>query len=205
MNPRLSAAAALLATLAGFSALWAGTDGWVAWTAESARRLSVLKNPEPLPPTRLRDINGHEQWLTGFDRPIVLMDFIYTQCASGCIAMGTTFRQLQRDLDSLELQDKVQLLSLTFDQARDGLPELTDYLSRFSADEEHWTAAKFEEEHALNAVLEQLGVVIIPGPTTGFVHNTAVYLVHHGRVVGIYGLDDKAKLLEDLEWRLTHG
>ncbi len=205
MSWRASAAAAVLATAAGFSALWLGTDGGTAWTAESARRLAVLENPQPLPAARLRDAHGHALSLTGFERPLVLMDFIYTTCPAACVAMGAAFRQLQRDLATLGLQDDVRLLSLTFDQAHDGAAELADYLTRFAADEAHWSAAKFEDPRALDAVLKQLGVVVIPAPDAGFVHNAAIYLAHRGQVVGIYDFDDRAALLEEIAWRLTPG
>ena len=163
-----------------------------------------MENPQSLPPARLLDSHGQARSLTGFDRPIVLMDFIYTRCNAACVAMGAAFRQLQRDFGSLGLEEKVQLLSLTFDPAHDGPSELAAYLSRFSADESHWIAARFERADSLSSVLKQLGVVVIPEPSVGFIHNTAVYLIHHGRVVGIYDLDDKARLLEDIGWRLMY-
>ena len=205
MSFRRSAVTALVASIAGLSSLWAGTDGWVAWTAESARRLSVLNSPQPLPPVPLRDVNGHALSLAGFDRPVVLMDFIHTRCNTVCISMGAVFRQLQRDLATLGLEEEVQLLSLTFDHAHDGPAELAGYLSRFSADTAHWAAAKFEQAHSLDVVLEQLGVVVIPDPVAGFVHNAGIYLVHRNRVVGIYDPEDKVRLLGEIAWRLTHG
>lgn len=208
MNPRLSAATTLLAIAAGSLALWFGTDGGTAWTAESARRLAIADNPVPLPAARLRDSRDRALTLTRFERPIVLMDFIYTRCPAACIEMGAAFRRLQRDLEALGLQKQVQLLSLTFDPGHDGPTELAEYLARFSADETHWTAAKFENPRAQEAVLERLGVVVIPQPGTrheAFVHNAAVYLAHRGRVVGIYDFDDRDRLLEDIAWRLTPG
>lgn len=200
-----SLAAAIVALGAGLSVLWIGTDGGAAWTSESARRLAVVSHPRPLPAAALLDAHGRSLSLTDFDRPVVLIDFIYTHCPGACIAMGAAFRRLQRDFADLGLQDDVQLLSLTFDPGRDGPEELARYLARFSADETYWSAARFKDDRDLEAVLEQLGVVVIPEPTVGFVHNTAVYLAHRGRVVGIYDVDDRGALLEAVEQRLSDG
>ncbi len=206
MNRRLlSLATAIVVLGAGLSALWIGTDGGAAWTSESARRLAVIEHPRPLPPAPLLDAHERKLSLADLDRPVVLIDFIYTHCPGACLAMGAAFRRLQRDLADLGLQDKVQLLSLTFDPARDGPDQLARYLSRFSADETSWNAARFEDDRDLEAVLDQLGVVVIPEPDVGFVHNTAVYLAHRGQVVGIYDVDDRGALLEAIEWRISQG
>ena len=53
-----SLAATLCVLAVGFGSLALGTDGWTVWTAESARRQSVLDNPRPLPDFVLRDSRG---------------------------------------------------------------------------------------------------------------------------------------------------
>jgi len=188
---------------AGTLGLWAGTDGWTAWTAESARRLSVLNNPQVLPQFDLRDAAKQTKSFADFERPIILIDFVYTRCPTVCLAMGAEFRQLQSDLSSLGLTDQVQLLSLSFDPVHDGPAELAAYLKRFSANPNQWTAAKFESKQAMVSILNQLGVVVIPEPRLGFVHNAAIYLVHNGVVVGIYDIDDSVSLLEAVQWQLS--
>ena len=121
------------------------------------------------------------------------------------MALGATFRDLQGELVSRGWHDRVGLLSLTFDYQHDGPVELAGYLSRFGAAPDLWNAARFENEDDLIAVLRDLGVVVIPEPNVGFVHNTAIYLVDRGRVVGIYDFDDRSGLLRAIEWRLQAG
>ena len=51
-------------------------------------------------------------------------------------------------------------------------------------------------------MLETLGVVVIPEPRLGFVHNAAFYLIDDGRVVEILDWDDRVELFEAIRQRL---
>lgn len=205
MNRWLSAAATVAVLLGGCFALWAATDGGAAWTAESARQLDIAERPRELPNAALRDVGNRSMGLASLERPIAIVDFIYTRCPTVCVALGSTFRDLQGELVSRGWQDRVELLSLTFDHAHDGPAELAGYLERFGAAAHIWKAAGFENKGDLDAVLRDLGVIVIPEPNVGFVHNTAIYLVDQGRVVGIYDFDDRSGLLQAIEWRLKAG
>lgn len=205
MNRWLSAAATVAVLLGGCFALWAATDGGDAWTAESARQLDIAERPRELPNAALRDVGNRSMGLASLERPIAIVDFIFTRCPTVCVALGSTFRDLQGELVSRGWQDRVGLLSLTFDHAHDGPVELAGYLERFAAAPDLWNAARFEDEGDLGDVLRDLGVIVIPEPNVGFVHNTAIYLVDRGRVVGIYDFDDRSGLLQAIEWRLKAG
>ena len=205
MNRWLSAAATVAVLLGGFVTLWAGTDGGAAWTAESARRLDIAERPRELPDAPLRDVRDRSIGLASLDRPIAIVDFIYTRCPTVCLDLGSTFRDLQGELVAHGWEDRVELLSLSFDHAHDGAVELAGYLSRFGAAPDLWSAARFENAEDLDAVLRELGVIVIPEPNVGFVHNTGIYLVDRGRVVGIYDFNDRPGLLQAIEWRLRAG
>ncbi len=205
MNRRLSAAATVAVLLGGFFALWAATDGGAAWTAESARQLDIAERPRELPNAALRDVGNRSMGLASLERRIAIVDFIYTRCPTVCVALGSAFRDLQGELVSRGWQERVGLLSLTFDHRHDGPAELAGYLQRFGAAPDLWNAARFENEGDLGDVLRDLGVIVIPEPNVGFVHNTAIYLVDRGRVVGIYDFDDASGLLQAIEWRLKAG
>lgn len=179
--------------------------GGGAWTAESARRLGIAERPRDLSDAALRDVGDRSMGLASLERPIAIVDFIYTRCPTVCVDLGSTFRDLQGELVARGWEDRVELLSLTFDHAHDGPAELAGYLERFGAAPSLWNAARFEREDDLNTVLRDLGVIVIPDPDVGFVHNTAIYLVDRGRVVGIYDFDDRRGLLQAIEWRLKTG
>ncbi len=202
MNRWLSAAATVAVLLGGCLTLWGATDGGAAWTAEAARRLDIAERPRDLPDAALLDAGDRSIGLAAPDRPIAVVDFIYTRCPTVCVALGATFRDLQGELVSRDWHDRVGLLSLTFDYAHDGPGELAGYLERFGGTPDLWNAARFESKDDLDAVLRDLGVVVIPEPNVGFVHNTAIYLVDRGRVVGIYDFEDRSGLLQAIEWRL---
>ena len=202
MNRWPSLAATLCVLAAGFGALTLGTSGWTVWTAESARRQSVLANPRPLPDYPLRDSRGGAFTLAAGDARLAVVDTIYTRCPSVCQAMGLQFRQLQSELANFGWLDDVVLVSVTFDPANDDDRALNDYLQRYGAVEPHWHAARFVDDAHLEATLEALGVVVIPEPSVGFVHNAAFYVIDAGRVVEIVDWDDRGALFEAVRRRL---
>lgn len=193
--------AATLALLAGIAALAWGTDGGKAWTAEAARRLAVQENPIPLPTATL--ISQHTQntteLLAGSAGPeLILMEFIYTRCPTVCLAMGAEFRQRQAQLIADGQQRRVKLLSLSFDP-QDTPADLQDYLQRFSAAPEIWSAAIFANAEELEHMKQQLGVIVILEPKLGFIHNAAVYVIKAGKVVAILEHDDRSGINSIIE------
>ena len=195
-------AATLAVVAAGCWVLSWGTDGGRIWTAEAARRAAVLESPVSLPTAALTDSKGRSLVLGDPAGKLIVADFIYTQCPSVCIAMGTQLRLLQTQLATDGLLPHVQLLSLTFDPDRDRKRRLADYLSRFGAIDPHWRAARFDDQEMLQQVLDQLGVIVIPEPRVGFIHNAAFYLIEAGRTVGIFDLDDLSGLREAVRERI---
>ena len=198
--PWRSACAAVLVLAFGCTALILGTDGGSVWTAEGARRLAVLSNPKPLPDYPLSDSRGTRISLTNPERPLLVIDLIYTRCPTVCLAMGAQLRTLQTELAAAGLLEQVGILSITFDPS-DDQRALADYLARFHAMEPGWRAARFENGGDLERVLDELGVVVIPEPNVGYVHNAAFYLVERGHVVEILDVEDRAGLFEAIRKR----
>ena len=191
-----SVAATGLVLATGYAALALGTDGWSVWTAEGARRQAVLSNPQALPDYPLTDAYGAPLSLAGSDKPLLVVDLIYTRCPTVCLAMGAQLRLLQSELATAGLADQVDLLSVTFDPDNDDESALRDYLQRFGAVEPQWRAARFDNDDDLAAALDELGVIVIPEPSVGFVHNAAFYLVEDGHIVAILDIEDRAALFE---------
>ena len=198
--PWRSAGAAVLVLGLGCAALILGTDGGSIWTAEGARRQAVLSNPKPLPDYPLRDSRGTRSSLANPAHGLQVVDFIYTRCPTVCLAMGAQLRMLQTDLAAVGLLEEVEILSITFDPA-DDQRALADYLARFHAIEPGWRAARFENDDDLRRTLDELGVVVLPDPSVGLVHNAAFYLVEQGRVVAILDVEDRAGLFDAIRKR----
>ena len=104
--------------LAGLAALFHATAGGTAYTTETLRRSEVAQAPLPVPDFRVIDAQGREQGLRELlagDGRVWIVDFVYTRCATLCLALGTVFQQLQAELVAQGLQDRVGLLSISFD------------------------------------------------------------------------------------------
>lgn len=200
--PWRSACAAVLALAIGCAALIFGTDGGTVWTAEGARRQAVLANPKPLPDYPLSDARGGALSLASPEKALLVVDLIYTRCPTVCLAMGAQLRMLQTELSAAGLSDVVGILSITFDPGDDERA-LGSYLERFHAVEPGWRAARFDNDEDLDRALRELGVVVIPEPSVGFVHNAAFYLVENGHVVEIFEVEDRAGLFNAIRERMA--
>jgi protein SCO1/2 len=121
--------AALL--LVGVVALAAATDGFQAFTTETARRVAVRRQPADLPAAALENQSGARFTLADLRGTWLLVDFIYTRCPTFCTALGGDFARLQRQLARPIAQGKVQLLSISFDPTHDPPSQLAAYLGRF--------------------------------------------------------------------------
>ena len=186
----------LLVVAVGVTVLSWATDGWSTWTAEAARRRALLSRQTLLPNLEVQREDGEFTRLHDFDKPIVIVDFIFTRCLSACVAMGYQFSQLQARLAATSQANAIQFLSISFDHAHDRPEQLSAYLHRFPAGPGNWSALRVVDKHALEKLLRDMGVIVLPEPTLGYVHNTALYLVENHVVVGIYDVDNTAALLE---------
>jgi len=180
-------AAALLLT-AVISALSVATDGFEAFTTESARRLEVARSSRALPDVLLEDQTGRRFRLDELRGRAVVVEFIYTRCTSYCVALGNAFQQIQRAV----LKDglRVSLLSVSFDPAHDSVSRLAAYARRYGARPRLWRVARPVQPAALRALLDACGVKVISDGLGGYTHNAAILLVgSRGRLVHIYDWD----------------
>ncbi len=196
MSKALSTLASITVLLGGLATLYIATDAGTAWTSESARKLDIQKNPKLLPTVELIGSTVGRHSIDKYNKPVILIDFIYTQCPTVCIGLGLEFRQLQNDLLALGYKDHVQLLSISFDLINDQPEQLANYLKRFNADPSIWAATVFGSAAEKSQVLDELGVIVIPEKNVGFVHNTGIYMVHKGKVINVFELNQHHQLLE---------
>ncbi|MBI2308211.1 MAG: SCO family protein [Rhodocyclales bacterium] len=176
--------------LLGTATLWWGSDGFTAFTAEAARRQSVLAEPRPLPMVGLEDQDGRRFTLGDYAGRLLAIEFIYTQCNSICYSLGTTFRQLHDSVPTAALGRDLALLSISFDPQHDGPEQLREYGQRFGADGANWRIARPLAAAELPALLAAFGVVAIPDRLGGFEHNAAIHLV---------GRDNRLRQISDID------
>ena len=194
--------ATLVVAVLGTATLAWGSDGFSAFTAETARRQQVLRAPRALPTAVLEDQDGRRLTLQDFAGKRVAVEFIYTRCDSVCLTLGTAFRQIHQRLPEAARDSDIVLLSISFDPQRDDPAALRSYAGRFGADGESWRVVRPLASDDLPALLAAFGVVVIPNALGGFEHNAALHLVgRDGRLVEIRDLAAVDAFLADLEAR----
>jgi protein SCO1 len=143
-----TAIAAVVVALVGGAGLWEGTVGFRAFTTQGARRISVLERPRVVPDVRLIDMEGRELTLAEENDRTAIIEFIYTTCPTLCVSFGESFAKLQAAIKSAGFSDRVLLISISFDLARDGPEALRDYAEAHGADGRVWITARPENELA---------------------------------------------------------
>ena len=186
-----TALASVFVFAAGCYATYAATDGMQAFSLESARRLSALQSPAPIPSPILEYADGRRAPLIEHPGQILLVDFIYTRCETYCRALGSTYARLQEQLAPELASGAVRLVSITFDPMHDGPRELQDYRGRHGGGALGWDLVRPLASAQSKQLLRAFGVVVIDDGLGGFTHNAAVHLVdRQGRLAAIIDLDD---------------
>lgn len=127
-------AAILIVLAAGLSLLGWGTDGFQAFTAESARRIAVLKQPKPVPDTVMVDQSGQELTFDRYKDTLLFMTFIYTRCADVCPAIERSMQEIYEALPQERLGQDIALLTVSFDPVNDTAEALHHYSQHYGAD-----------------------------------------------------------------------
>lgn len=192
-------ATCLAVLLGGLVALFHATAGGTAFTTETLRRSEVARAPVQVPDFRVVDAHGHEQplrQLLADDGRVWIVDFVYTRCATLCLSLGTVFQQLQAQVLAQGLQDRVGLLSISFDPEHDRPPALAAYARRMQMQPDTWRLLSLAEPADRRRLLDSFGIMVVPAPLGEFEHNAALHIVTaDGRLVRILGLDEGARAL----------
>ena len=193
-----------LACIALLWTAWAGagwlTHDWQVWTAEGARRLEVARTPVAAPPVSVEGPGLALRPLAdvlGKGRDVTIVEFIYTRCESVCLALGSTFQQMQQSLREDGRDAHVRLLSISFDPLRDGHAELAAYARRLHADPALWRFVRVAGEAQTQQLLDAFQVVVVPDGRGDFEHNAALLLVDaQGRLMRIFDAAEQQLALD---------
>ncbi len=119
----------MLAVLAGLAGL-TGCAGNAA-SPEGGLRGAVLDTPYVVPPAPLTDTSGGAYSLTrDTDKPLTLVFFGYTKCPDICQVVMSSMASALTRLDEAD-RERVDVVFVTTDPARDTRPVLRDYLDNF--------------------------------------------------------------------------
>lgn len=185
--------------LGGGVTLGAATDGLQAFTTETARRVAVRRHPVELPAVPLENQSGVRFTLAELRGTWLLVDFIYTGCATVCTALGGDFARIERQLAGPIAQGRVKLLSISFDPMHDPPARLAAYLERFGGRSRPgaWQAARPVTAAGLHQLTEAFGLTVIPDGLGGYTHNAAIHLVDpEGRLADIFDLGAPGRVSE---------
>lgn len=182
----------------GAGALYVQTEGFTVVTTEASRRASIAQHPRAAPDTTLRFALNKDQGLRQLlrlDGRVVIVNFIYTRCVSVCLGMGSEFQQLQNLIREHGLDDRIRLLSISFDPA--DTPERLDrYAAAMRADPAVWTFAGMPLAAESDVLLDSFGIVKVAAPYDQFVHNAAYHIVTpDGFLTNIVDLGESAAAL----------
>ncbi|MDP6437051.1 MAG: SCO family protein [Gammaproteobacteria bacterium] len=194
---RRSAFATTVILFSGIGLLAAVTDGFRAFTSETARRLAILEQPVTIPAATLQSHTGEELHLGDLSGRVVVIDFIFTRCPTVCHALGAQFRDMADELQGMG--SKAVLLSISFDPDFDHPQQLMVYLRRYGELRDNWLAVRIADKRELRSWLERFGVVVIP-TETGYDHNAAVHIIDpQGRLVAILDYEATQQILDTVD------
>jgi protein SCO1/2 len=184
--------ACLLVLCLGLVALFTATEGGTAYTTESLRRSAVARAPVLVPDLLVVDARGQVQPLKHLLQKgghVWIVDFVYTRCATLCLALGTVFQQLQQQILAQGLEQRVGLLSISFDPENDSATTLDDYARRMRMQSDVWQLVSLQRPADRRLLLDSFGIMVVPAPLGEFEHNAALHLVSaDGRLVQILDL-----------------
>lgn len=161
----------------GFLLFYVGTDGFTAYTAETARVAKLIENQPEFPEVILEDSEGRSYSISEFEGKYVFITFIYTACATVCIQLEQNMAQVYDLIPSEYLGKDIVFLSISFDPTRDDPATLDRYKNFFGSDGEKWRMARIPNQGELDTLLEKFGVIVIPDDNGNYTHNSAFYLV----------------------------
>jgi protein SCO1/2 len=192
--------ASIVVLACGLTVLLQATAQGNAFTTETLRRTEVANTPSLVPELSVYDAEGNQstlqQVLADGDK-VWIVDFVYTRCQTICTALGSVFQQLQEQIRLRGLDDKVGLLSVSFDPAHDTSDALRIYRDRMRMDPAIWRVVSLSSPLDRRQLLDAFGIIVIPAPLGEFEHNAALHLVSGaGRLFRIVDYDDATRALD---------
>lgn len=178
--------AIVIVTILGIVLFYVQTDGFTAFTAETARVNQLMKEQPAFPDVVLEDSKDRVYSFSEFEDKYVAITFVYTACTDVCPQLEMNFAQLYDGIPSKYIEDDIVFLTISFDPERDDPETLERYRMYFGSDGDNWRMARINDQGELNSLLNEFGVVVIPDGEGDFAHNSAFYLVDRaGKLVEV--------------------
>ena len=173
-----SAVSITLAIVLGSLLIYFGTDGFHAFTEESARTYQLHQEKPLFPRVMLEDNKERVYPFSEFEDKYVLITFFYTACTDVCPVLEMNFAEVYDQIPEKYIGEDIVFLSISFDTKHDKPAILENYRKSFGSDGETWRMARIPNQTELDNLLKKFGVIVIPDGNGHFQHNSAFYLVN---------------------------
>jgi protein SCO1/2 len=131
---------------------------------------------------KLTDQDGHSWPLPERRGRVQLMTMFYTSCTMVCPMTVDTMKATRKAVEE-PARDKLDLLAVSFDPARDSVAALHQYAEKRQLDAPHWTLARAEPQD-VRALSALLGLQYRQLPDGDFNHSTELILLDpDGRII----------------------
>lgn len=131
---------------------------------------------------KLTDQDGHSWPLSERRGHVQLVTMFYTSCTMVCPMIVDTMKATRKAVDE-PARDKLDLLAVSFDPARDNVAALHQYAQKRKLDAPHWTLARAEPQD-VRALSALLGLQYKQLPDGDFNHSAELILVDaDGRIL----------------------
>jgi protein SCO1/2 len=87
------------------------------------------------------------------------VDFIYTRCTSICLALGDSYQRLQDQILAAHLEQRLRLVTVSFDPVHDTPAVIADYADRMRVNPAVWTVLTPDDPAQLQAAMSTFGVI----------------------------------------------
>lgn len=175
--------ATLVVSLFGILLIFIGTDGFTAFTAETARLNKLLEEKPHFPDVTFQDSKEREYSIDEFKGNYILVTFFYSSCTTVCIDLEMNMSELYDRIPQKFIGTEIDFLSISFDSERDDPATLDIYKNMFFSDGETWRMARIPDQEQLEELLTEFGVIVIPDDYGNFAHNSAFYLIDRNGVL----------------------
>lgn len=137
----------------------------------------------------LTDIEGRPVSPLAFQGRVVLLNFIYTRCASVCPRLQGRVREV---LAHLPPSDKLVAVSISLDPERDTPVYLAAYAESYRVPGQKWLFLRpASQKWAIQLATEVFGLTAAPLEGEEILHSDAILLIDcAGRIRGVYASED---------------
>jgi len=168
-----------------------------ALTTEALRQVELNESPKKIPTLVVVDSANKELEISKLtsDHRVLIVDFIYTRCQTVCLSLGSVFQVLQTKIIELGLEDKIGLVSISFDPKNDDAKALQRYEKRLQMQSNVWRSYSLKNPNDRQSLLDAFGIMVIPAPLDEFEHNAALHIVRGEYLLRIFPLESSEEVL----------